>query len=114
MGKTIRAGPQGQPMPFQYRLTSNFGTTREVAVEVTQISGPPAVITPRIQAGRPRFVRDFFVALGPQAGRIVLRAQASVPRLPFVTYTIVATGGIPVSLESELDAPKPTTRPSTE
>ncbi len=92
--------------PFQYILTSTFGAPvgkGEVAVTMTQLSGPPAFITPRVQSGRIRFIRDIFVTLGPQAGRVVFQAQASVPNLPTAIYTIVSTGGIPVSLETEGD-----------
>ena len=92
--------------PFQYILTSTFGAPvgkGEVAVTMTQLSGPPAFITPRVQSGRIRFIRDIFVTLGPQAGRVVFQARASVPKLPTVLYTIVSTGGIPVSLETEGD-----------
>ena len=93
-------------IPFQYQINSTFGAPigkGEVAVTMTQLSGPPAIITPRVQSGRIRFVRDVFVTLGPLAGRVVFQAQASVPNLPSVLYTIISTGGVPVSLETEGD-----------
>ncbi len=97
--------PTGQalPMPLSFRLTSTFGGTGQIGVRIRQLSGPPAVITPRFLTTRPGFNESVNVTLGPNAGSIVIEAVASAPKLPSVRFNITATGGQPATIQKAGD-----------
>jgi len=91
------------PLPLRFRVASNFSTTRNLALEITQLSGPPVLPNPRSIVHIANLTHEVFVTMGPNAGEAVLQIQASAPDLPTITYTMTATGGQPVSLETTGD-----------
>ena len=93
--------PLGAPLVF--RLESPFtglGAVR-VGVEIIQVTGSPALITPRFVAVRQNVDTPIAVVLGPRAGPVVIRAIVSSPDAPFVDFAIDAVGGLPVRFEQE-------------
>ena len=93
------------PAPLVFALSAPFGGVGQnlVGIELEQIMGSGAIITPSFVAVRRDTATPVEVILGPAAGPLVIRARALAPLLPSVDFKIEAEGGVPVRFEIEGD-----------
>ncbi len=93
------------PSPLVFMLTAPFGGVGQalIGVEIEQIVGSGAVITPSFVPVRRDTPVPVGVILGPAAGPVVIRARALSPESPSVDFMIEAEGGVPSRFEIEGD-----------
>ncbi len=105
LGGDNQTGETGTTLasPLLFRVTSDFGATNGFGTEITHVSGPPVTFTPRRIVDLPGRTHAISVKLGENAGQTVIKVTASAPRLPTVFFTINATGGRPVTIQSSGD-----------
>ena len=98
-----QAAPAGEPLPepLRLRLGLTFGASGDVGVRVTQLSGPVVNLNPTFLVTSAGFTQSVQVTLGPNAGNVVIQAEALAPKAPSVTFNITATGGLPESFQIE-------------
>ena len=88
------------PSPLVFRIESPIGVgAAGLGVQIRQVAGPPALITPTFVKAFTSVDQLVSVTLGPNAGDVVIEAVASLPGFPSVTFGITATGGTPVDVE---------------
>jgi uncharacterized protein (TIGR03437 family) len=98
-GRTSEALPD----PLVFMLTAPFGGVGQarIGVEIEQIMGSGAVITPRFVPVRRDTAVPIEVILGPAAGPVMIRARALSPELPSIDFMVEAEGGVPSRFETE-------------
>ena len=98
-----QAAPAGEPLPepLRLRLGLSFGASGDVGVLVSQLSGPVVNLNPTFLVTTAGFTQSVQVTLGPNAGNVVIQAEALAPKAPSVTFNITATGGLPESFQIE-------------
>ena len=96
-----QAAPAGEPLPepLRFFLGLNFGGSGDVGIRISQLSGPVVNLNPTFLTTRAGFIQSIQVTLGPNAGNVVIQAEALSPKAPSVTFDITATGGLPESLQ---------------
>ena len=98
-----QAAPAGEPLPepLRLRLGLNFGASGDVGIQMSQVSGPVVNLSPTFLVTPAGFTQSVQVTLGPNAGNVVIQAEALSPKAPSVTFNITATGGLPESFQIE-------------
>ena len=98
-----QAAPAGEPLPepLKFFLKSGFTATGEVGIRINQLSEPVVNLNPTFLTTRAGFIRSIQVTLGPNAGNVVIQAEALSPKAPSITFNVTATGGLPESLQIE-------------
>ncbi|MDA1312559.1 MAG: hypothetical protein O2968_04410 [Acidobacteria bacterium] len=102
--QTARTG-EAVPAPLVFTLSAPFGGVGQslIGIELEQIVGSGAIITPSFLAIRRETSTPVGVILGPAAGPVVIRARALAPKSPSVDFMIQAEGGVPARFEIEGD-----------
>ena len=102
-----QTGRTSEPLsaPLVFDLVAPFSGIGQsiIGVEVEQIGGTGAVITPSFVATRTNASNPISVILGPAAGTVTIRVRALAPSSPSVDFMIDAIGGVPTSFETEGD-----------
>ena len=98
-----QAAPAGEPLPepLRFFLGLNFGGSGDVGIRISQLSGPVVNLNPTFLTTPSGFIQSIQVTLGPNAGNVVIQAEALSPKAPSVTFNITATGGLPESFQIE-------------
>ena len=98
-----QAAPAGEPLPepLAFRMGLNFGASGDVGVRILQLSGPVVNLNPTFLVTHSGLTESIQVTLGPNAGNVVIQAEALSPKAPSVTFNITATGGLPESFQIE-------------
>ena len=80
----------GSTVPVVFRLTTGSGNTGELAVEVRQVSGPSAFVSPNFLTARPFVNKRVDVTLGSQVGDVVIELRVLAPNHPIARFHILA------------------------
>ena len=79
----------GSTIPLVFRLTTGFGTA-EFGVQVRQVSGPSAFVSPNFLTTRPLINNRVNVTLGSQVGDVVIELRVIAPNHPIARFHILA------------------------